>query len=113
MKKTKNSLAKIIPIQGGTEMPSCPGFLDPLAKGEWERIAQRLHDIGRLTLLNDDLLSFYCFCFSFWKRFKRKREIVKYYRSAKVLARAFGFPMDQRGMDLTRPLRLTRRRKKA
>lgn len=111
MKKIKVSLDKVIPIRGGTEMPVCPGFLDPLAKAEWERIVHRLHGMGKLTLFNEDLLAFYCYCFAFWKRFKRKREIVKYYRSAKVLARAFGFPMDQRGMNLTRPLRLTRRKR--
>ena len=92
------------------------------------------------TRASCESLAIYCTVFSMFKRTRRElaelkstrrisehhlnsQEFVKacgileklarqYYRDAKGICREFGFPMTERGMDLTRPLPLIRRRQR-
>lgn len=133
-------MTKVTLIRPGATKASCPSWLDAAGRREWKRIAPTLHRMARLEPLFSGPLAIYCDDFAFWMQSKRElselkstrrisghrlnsQEFMKacgilerlarqWYRDAKKMAREFGFPMTERGMDLTHPLRLTRRRKK-
>ena len=130
-------MTKVTLIRPGARKATCPDWLDGEARKEWKRIAPALHRMARLEPLFSGPLSIYCSDFAFWMRIRRElaelkstrrisgqrlnsQEFVKWcgilerlarqwYRDAKKMAREFGFPMTEQGMDLTHPLRLTRR----
>jgi P27 family predicted phage terminase small subunit len=49
-------------------VPSCPRWLDNLAKAEWMRIVPELAEVGMLSKVDRAALSGYCECYSRWRR---------------------------------------------
>jgi P27 family predicted phage terminase small subunit len=49
-------------------VPSCPRWLDNMAKTEWRRIVPELAAIGMLSLVDRAALSGYCTAYSRWRR---------------------------------------------
>jgi Phage terminase, small subunit len=47
-------------------LPNCPAHLNPEAKAEWQRLAQVLHDMGVLTVIDRAVLAAYCQCYGRW-----------------------------------------------
>lgn len=41
-------------------MPQCPRWLNKAARGEWQRVARRLHNAGVLTYVDRGVLAVYC-----------------------------------------------------
>jgi len=53
-------------------IPTCPAHLSPPAKAEWKRLAQDLHRIGLLTLVDRGALAAYCQSWGRWVEAERK-----------------------------------------
>ena len=47
--------------------PKCPGWLEPVAKQEWRRMAKHLELIGILTEIDRAAFAAYCQAFARWK----------------------------------------------
>jgi P27 family predicted phage terminase small subunit len=61
----KRPIAEIPAPKG---VPSCPRWLDNLAKIEWRRIVPELDAMGMLSLVDRAALSGYCEAYSRWRR---------------------------------------------
>ena len=48
--------------------PTCPRWLDPVAKAEWRRITPELVGLGVVTVLDRACLAAYCVSFAGWRR---------------------------------------------
>lgn len=48
-------------------LPTCPSWLDRVAKAEWKRVARELHRIGLLTGVDRTVLAAYCSEYSKWR----------------------------------------------
>ncbi len=53
-------------------IPSCPSFLNAVAKREWKRITKELHAIGLISNLDMAVLAGYCMAWSRWVRAEKK-----------------------------------------
>ncbi len=127
---------KVTQIRPFAQMPSCPTWLSTAAKKEWRRVFPKLARMARLTrsVFDGDFLAIYCQEFSDWKRIrdeldrekKTRGKTLEYeshrlleklarqcYRDTKMFSRKFGFPMTEKGMDLSRPLPLGRGKRRA
>lgn len=51
-----------------TGIPSCPDYLDEIAKGEWSEIVGILKDMNLMSLADGRLLEIYCTSYSRWRR---------------------------------------------
>ena len=47
-------------------MPDCPPHLGDLARAEWDRLAEVLHQMGVLTTVDRAALAAYCQCYGRW-----------------------------------------------
>lgn len=47
-------------------MPDCPPHLGIIARAEWDRLADVLHQMGVLTLVDRAALAAYCQCYGRW-----------------------------------------------
>ena len=56
-------------------LPNPPSCLDELAREKWGELAEELHRIGVLTLVDGDTLAMYC---QEWSRWQQAEEMVKY-----------------------------------
>ncbi len=52
--------------------PSCPDWLEPEAKAEWERLAEKLEQIGILTEVDMASFAGYCQAYARWKEAEEK-----------------------------------------
>ena len=48
------------------ELPDCPPHLSEVARAEWDRVAETLHDIGVLTKVDRAALAAYCQAYGRW-----------------------------------------------
>lgn len=48
-------------------IPACPDYLNAYARGEWERVAQTLYDLGTLSHIDQSMLAAYCAAFAHWR----------------------------------------------
>jgi P27 family predicted phage terminase small subunit len=48
------------------DLPRCPRHLSPAARAEWGRVADTLHAMGVLTLIDRAALAAYAQCFARW-----------------------------------------------
>ena len=48
------------------ELPDCPPHLSDVARAEWDRVAETLHDIGVLTTIDRAALAAYCQAYGRW-----------------------------------------------
>jgi P27 family predicted phage terminase small subunit len=48
------------------DLPDCPPHLSDIARAEWERVAETLHDIGVLTSVDRAALAAYCQAYGRW-----------------------------------------------
>jgi len=48
--------------------PTCPRWLDPLAKTEWRRVTPELVRLGVVTLLDRTCLAAYCVSYARWRQ---------------------------------------------
>ena len=62
--KRKLNTKEPIPAKG---MPECPDWLLPEAKAEWERLCEKLSDMGVLTEIDMAAFAAYCQSFARWK----------------------------------------------
>jgi P27 family predicted phage terminase small subunit len=53
-------------------LPDCPPHLSPVAKAEWDRIAQALYDMGVLTPVDRAALAAYCQAYARWVEAEEK-----------------------------------------
>jgi P27 family predicted phage terminase small subunit len=53
-------------------IPTCPAHLTAPAKAEWKRLAQDLHTVGLLTLVDRGALAAYCQSWGRWVEAERK-----------------------------------------
>jgi P27 family predicted phage terminase small subunit len=53
-------------------LPDCPPHLSPVARAEWDRIAQALYDMGVLTLVDRAALAAYCQAYARWVEAEEK-----------------------------------------
>jgi P27 family predicted phage terminase small subunit len=53
-------------------VPSCPEHLGSAARAEWDRLAQVLHDMGVVTLVDRAALAAYCQCYGRWVEAEEK-----------------------------------------
>jgi len=53
-----------MPVKG---MPTCPSWLLPEAKAEWERLANQLSEMGVLTEVDRTAFAAYCQSYARWK----------------------------------------------
>ncbi|MGM0583285.1 MAG: phage terminase small subunit P27 family [Pseudomonadota bacterium] len=53
-------------------LPSCPPHLSDVAKEEWERVAQALHDMGVLSVVDRAGLAAYCQAYGRWVEAEEK-----------------------------------------
>ncbi len=51
----------------GKGMPDCPKWLLPLAKEEWERLCEKLNQMGVLTEVDRAAFAAYCQSYARWK----------------------------------------------
>jgi len=51
----------------GKGMPDCPSWLLPLAKEEWERLCEKLSQMGVLTEVDRAAFAAYCQSYARWK----------------------------------------------
>ncbi|MBC7140493.1 MAG: phage terminase small subunit P27 family [Defluviimonas sp.] len=58
-----------VPPEG---MPGCPPHLSELARAEWQRIAEPLHGMGVLTLVDRAALAAYCQAYGRWAEAEEK-----------------------------------------
>jgi P27 family predicted phage terminase small subunit len=61
--------AEPVPPEG---LPDCPPHLSPVARAEWDRIAQALYDMGVLTLVDRAALAAYCQAYGLWVEAEEK-----------------------------------------
>ena len=54
------------------QIPTCPAHLCPSAKAEWKRLAQQLHTLGIMTMLDRAALAAYCQSYGRWVEAERK-----------------------------------------
>jgi P27 family predicted phage terminase small subunit len=47
-------------------LPDCPPHLSEVARAEWDRVAETLHDIGVLTTIDRAALAAYCQAYGRW-----------------------------------------------
>lgn len=57
--------------------PSCPAFLDAVARKEWRRITKELYIVGVISKLDRALLTGYCLLWSDLKRYTDLRQGTK------------------------------------
>ena len=62
--KRKLNKKELVPAKG---MPECPDWLHPEAKAEWERLCEKLSDMGVLTEIDMAAFAAYCQSFARWK----------------------------------------------
>jgi P27 family predicted phage terminase small subunit len=48
------------------DLPDCPPHLSEVARAEWDRVAETLHDIGVLTTVDRAALAAYCQAYGRW-----------------------------------------------
>ena len=53
-------------------VPTCPAHLSPTAKAEWNRLAQQLHVLGILSVLDRSTMAAYCQTYGRWVEAERK-----------------------------------------
>jgi P27 family predicted phage terminase small subunit len=53
-------------------LPTCPGHLSKAAQDEWDRLAQVLHEMGVVTLVDRAALAAYCQCYGRWVEAEEK-----------------------------------------
>jgi P27 family predicted phage terminase small subunit len=53
-------------------LPSCPEHLNPAARDEWDRLANVLHEMGVVTLVDRAALAAYCQCYGRWVEAEEK-----------------------------------------
>ena len=53
-------------------IPSCPDHLGSAARDEWDRLAQMLHEMGVVTLVDRAALAAYCQCYGRWVEAEEK-----------------------------------------
>ncbi len=49
-------------------MPTCPAWLDAVAKRQWAKLAPELHAMGVLIKIDGNLLARYCQAWSQWRK---------------------------------------------
>ena len=54
------------------ELPDCPSHLSEVARAEWDRVAETLHDIGVLTKVDRAALAAYCQAYGRWVEAEEK-----------------------------------------
>ena len=54
------------------DLPECPPHLSEVARAEWERVAQTLHEIGVLTTIDRAALAAYCQAYGRWVEAEEK-----------------------------------------
>ena len=62
--KRKLNKNEPVPAKG---MPECPDWLLPEAKAEWERLCEKLSDMGVLTEIDMAAFAGYCQAYARWK----------------------------------------------
>ena len=62
--KRKINTREPVPAKG---MPTCPAWLKPEAKAEWRRLANRLHEMGVLSVIDRAAFAAYCQSFARWR----------------------------------------------
>lgn len=53
-------------------MPTCPDHLSDIAQAEWQRLAETLHDMGVLTVVDRAALAAYCQAYGRWVEAEQK-----------------------------------------
>ncbi len=53
-------------------LPRCPAFLSPVAQKEWRRLANTLHKMGVLTVVDRAALAAYCAAYGRWVEAEEK-----------------------------------------
>lgn len=51
-----------------TQLPTCPGWLNPEAKREWHRVCSELSKKGILVKVDRSILSGYCSAYARWRK---------------------------------------------
>jgi len=59
-----------------TTLPDCPDHLNAEAQAEWDRLAQVLHDMGVVTLIDRAALAAYCQCYGRWVEAEEKLRVT-------------------------------------
>jgi len=71
-----------------TEIPSCPKYLNKIARVEWKRMAKQLLALGLISQLDRAFLAGYCTAYATWAEAEEQLE-----QYGKVFKSPSGYPM--------------------